>query len=170
MEKSSKNYISLFGGKPTGGLPMPPPTPPRREIAHLTRGKCASAMRGRDFYSRDLLAEEGGGGWKKCETVPFDNGSTYQLQTQNQDSQYHSAPLEFTFDLRTLPATQMWLRMPCLARRRKKARNPPSPFLNPSQPSPIRYRPHSMPAKPPKSQSQQTSAQPTAIPSRPSGD
>jgi hypothetical protein len=48
-----KNYISLFGGKPARGLPMPPPTPPRREIAHLTRGKCASAMRGRDFYSRN---------------------------------------------------------------------------------------------------------------------
>jgi hypothetical protein len=73
MEKSSKNYVSLFGGKPARGLPTPPPTPPRREIAHLTRGKCASAMCGRDFYSRDWLAENGGGGEKR-EMMPFING------------------------------------------------------------------------------------------------
>ena len=29
--KSSKNYISLFGGKPARGLPTPPPTPPQRK-------------------------------------------------------------------------------------------------------------------------------------------
>ncbi len=65
---------------------MPPLTPPRREIAHLIRGKCASAsaMCGRDFYSRDWVAENGGGGER--ETMPFVNGSTHQLQTQNQDS------------------------------------------------------------------------------------
>jgi len=51
MEKSSKNYISLFGGKPARGLPTPPPTPPRTEIAHFTRGEPASVIRGRDFYS-----------------------------------------------------------------------------------------------------------------------
>jgi hypothetical protein len=68
---------------------MPPPIPPRRETAHLTRGECASAMRGRDFYSRRI----GEGGRGKRETVPFVNGSSYQLKTQNQDSQYHSAPL-----------------------------------------------------------------------------
>ena len=62
MEKSSKNYISLFGGKPARGLPTQPPTPPHRETAHLTRGEWASAMRERDFYSRNLLAEGGGGG------------------------------------------------------------------------------------------------------------
>jgi hypothetical protein len=61
MEKSSKNYISLFGGKPARGLPTPPPTPPRGEIAHLTREECASAMSERGFYSQDLLAGEGGG-------------------------------------------------------------------------------------------------------------
>jgi hypothetical protein len=91
MEKSPKNYISLFGGKPARGLPTPPPTPPRREIAHFTRGELASGIRGRDFYSRNLLAGEREGGGK-CETVPFVNGSSDQLQTQNQDSQYHSAP------------------------------------------------------------------------------
>jgi hypothetical protein len=62
MEKSSKNYISLFVGKPARMIPMPPPTPPRREIAHFTRGEPASAIRGRDFYSRNLLAGQGGGG------------------------------------------------------------------------------------------------------------
>ncbi len=94
MEKSSKNYISLFGGKPARELPTPPPTPPRGEIAHLTRGECASAMGKRDFYSRDLLAVGGRGGERR-EMMPFVNGSSYQLQTQNQDSQYHSAPLLF---------------------------------------------------------------------------
>jgi hypothetical protein len=63
-EKSSKNYISLFGGKPARGLPTPPPTPPRREIAYFTRGEPASAIRGHNFYSRNLLAGEGRGGGK----------------------------------------------------------------------------------------------------------
>ncbi len=98
MEKSSKNYISLFGGKPARGLPTPPPTSPRREIAYFTCGEPASAIRGRDFYSRNLLAGQGGGGGK-CETVPFVNGSSDQLQTQNQDSQYHFAPLLFRQDV-----------------------------------------------------------------------
>jgi hypothetical protein len=68
MEKSSKNYISLFGGKPARGLPTPPPTPPRREIA---RGKCTSAMCGRDFHSRDWDAENGGvgGNAKRCHSL-----------------------------------------------------------------------------------------------------
>jgi hypothetical protein len=34
-----------------------------------------------------------------CETVPFVNGSVDRLQTQNEDSQYHSAPLLFRQDL-----------------------------------------------------------------------
>jgi hypothetical protein len=70
MEKSLKNYISLFGGKPARGLPTPPPTPPRREIAHFTRGEHASAIRGRDFYSRNLLGEGGGvGNAKQCHSL-----------------------------------------------------------------------------------------------------
>ncbi len=64
MEKSSKNYISLFGGKPARGLPKPPATPPRRESAELTRGKCESARCGRDFQARNWDAENGGGGGK----------------------------------------------------------------------------------------------------------
>jgi hypothetical protein len=91
MEKSSKNYISLFGGKPARGIPKPTPTPPRREFAELTRGKCASAMRGRDFQARNWDWRMGEGG-KKRKTIPFVNGSTYQLQTQNQDSQYYASP------------------------------------------------------------------------------
>jgi transposase InsO family protein len=61
----------------------------------------------------------------------------------------------------------MWSQMPFPARRRKKARNPPPPFLKPRQPSPALCRPHSMPAILPKSQCQQISAQPTANPGRP---
>ncbi len=56
----------------------------------------------------------------------------------------------------TLPATLMWLQTLCPARRQKKSRNPPPPFVKPRQPSPFRFRPHSMQAKQPKSQSQQT--------------
>ena len=52
---------------------------------------------------RDLLAgiTRGGGGEGGviCETVPFVNGSSDQLQTQNQDSQYYSAPSLFRQDL-----------------------------------------------------------------------
>jgi hypothetical protein len=78
LEKSSKNYISLFGGKPDRGLPTPPPTPQRADIAHFTRGEPASAIRRCDFYSRDLLAGEGGEGegGAICETVLFFNGSS----------------------------------------------------------------------------------------------
>ncbi len=42
---------------------------------------------------------EGMGGGVICETVSFVNGSSDQLQTQNQDSQYYSAPLLFRQDL-----------------------------------------------------------------------
>ncbi len=62
LEKSSKNYIPLFGGKPARGLPTPHPTPPHRDLAHFTRGEPASTLRRCDFYSRDLLVGEGEGG------------------------------------------------------------------------------------------------------------
>jgi hypothetical protein len=98
-EKSSKNHISLFDGKPARGLPTPPPPPPLRKplphIFHVLEGKCEPQV-------RDLLARiprgRGGGraGWF-AKTVPFDNGSSDQLQTQNQDSQYHSAPLSNSY-------------------------------------------------------------------------
>jgi len=57
-----------------------------------------------ELHVRDLLAgiTRGGGGGEGgviCETVPFVNGSSDQLQTQNQDSQYYSAPLLFRQDL-----------------------------------------------------------------------
>jgi hypothetical protein len=81
MEKSSKNYISLFGGKPARGLPTPPPTPQRREITHLTRGGRASAIRGRDFYSRNLIAEEGGGNAKQCHSL-MDHRINCKLKTK----------------------------------------------------------------------------------------
>jgi hypothetical protein len=72
MEKSSKKL----------GLPTPPTNPTRREIAHFTRGEPASVICGRNFYSRNLLA-----------------GSSDQLQTQYQDSHYHSAPFLFRQDV-----------------------------------------------------------------------
>jgi hypothetical protein len=56
-----------------------------------------------EIYSPESLAGEGG---VICETVPFINGSSDQLQTQNQDSQYYSAPLLFGQDL---PISYWWL-------------------------------------------------------------
>jgi hypothetical protein len=74
-EKSSKNYISLFGGKPPRGLPTPPPTSPRAVTTHFTCGgrqvRTASARFTCENHSR-----EGGEGGLICETVPLDNGSS----------------------------------------------------------------------------------------------
>ncbi len=99
MEKSSKNYISLFGGKPARGLPTPPP-PFRAEKSHIFH------MESRQVRSADAISTlgiyswgKGGGGGEKCETVPFVNRSSNQLQTQNQDSKYHSAPSLFRQDV-----------------------------------------------------------------------
>jgi hypothetical protein len=62
MEKSSKNLISVFGEKPARGLPKPPPTPPRREIAEFTHGKNAIPGRGRGIRTRIWDTEKGRGG------------------------------------------------------------------------------------------------------------
>jgi hypothetical protein len=64
MEKSSKNLIFLFGEKPNRGLPKPPPSPPSRESAELTRGKRADAGRGCEIQMRNWEAENGGKGGK----------------------------------------------------------------------------------------------------------
>jgi hypothetical protein len=98
-EKSSKNHISLFDGKPARGLPTPPPPPLRKPVPHIFHaldGKCEPQVR--DSLAR-ITRGRGGGGRGDCKTVPFDNESSDQLQTQNQDSQYHSAPLLFKQDL-----------------------------------------------------------------------
>jgi len=97
-EKSSKNYISLFGGKPARGLPTPPPTSPRAVTAHFTRVGWQSASWMCEIYTRESLGGGGEGG-VICETLPFVNGTSDRLQAQNQDSQYHSAPLLFRQDL-----------------------------------------------------------------------
>ncbi len=59
-EKSSKNYISLFGGKPARGLTTPPPTSPRAVTTHFTHGGRQSASCKCEIYSPESLA--GGGG------------------------------------------------------------------------------------------------------------
>ena len=105
-KKSSKNYISLFGGKPARGLPTPPPTSPRAVTAHFPRVgrqvRTASARFTCENHSREGRREGG----VICKTVPFINGSSDRLQTQNQDSQYYSAPLLFRQDL---PISYWWL-------------------------------------------------------------
>ncbi len=73
MEKSSKNLISVFGGKPGRWLPKPPPTPPRRESAEFTRGKNAIPGRGRGIQTRNWDVEKGGGN-----NVKLNNSSTEQ--------------------------------------------------------------------------------------------
>ncbi len=69
---------------------MPPPTSGRAVTTHFTRG-------GRQVRTASARITRGGGGGGGVifETVPFVNGSLDQLQTQNQDSQYYSAPLLF---------------------------------------------------------------------------
>jgi hypothetical protein len=60
-EKSSKNYISLL----VESLPEGYPRHPHAVTAHFTRGgrqvRTASANRKCDIYSRESLAEGGGG-------------------------------------------------------------------------------------------------------------
>ena len=98
-EKSSKNYISLFCGKPARGLPTPPPTSPQAVTAHFTHGGRQVRTASARFTCENHSREGGGGGRVICKTVPFNNGSSDWLQTQNQDSQYYSAPLLFRQDL-----------------------------------------------------------------------
>ncbi len=83
----------------------------RQRATHATPH--LSASRYRTFYTcwtakceldvRDLLAgithRGGGEGGVICETVPFVNRPSDQLQTQDQDSQYYSAPSLFGQDL-----------------------------------------------------------------------
>jgi hypothetical protein len=87
-EKSSKNYISLFGGNPARGLPTRHP-PPLREplphIFHVLDGKCGPQVR--LLLARITRWRERGEGGVICETVPFDNRSSDRLQTQDEDSQ-----------------------------------------------------------------------------------
>ncbi len=59
MEKSSKNFISLFGEMPTRGLPKPLPTSPCQESAELTRGKSADAGHGYEIQTRNWNTENG---------------------------------------------------------------------------------------------------------------
>jgi hypothetical protein len=78
----------------------------RQRATHATPHLSASSYR--TFYTfgwdvRDLLVgiTRGGGGEGGviCETVPFVNRSSDQLQAQNQDSQYYSASSLFKQDL-----------------------------------------------------------------------
>jgi hypothetical protein len=93
-----KNFISLFGGKPARGLPTPPPTSLPAVTAHFPHVELQVRTASARFTCENHLQEGGGEGGVICETVPFDNRSLDQLQTQNQDSQHYSAPLLFRQD------------------------------------------------------------------------
>ncbi len=81
----------MFGGTPARGLPTPLPTSTRAVTAHFPRVgqqvRTASANRKCEIYLRESLAGGGEEGGVTCEIVPFDNGSSDRLQTQNEDSQ-----------------------------------------------------------------------------------
>ncbi len=83
---------------PPEDYPRHPPTSLRAVTAHFPhvgrQVRTASARFTCENHSREGRGEGG----VICKTVPFDNGSSDQLQTQNQDSQYHSAPLLLTQD------------------------------------------------------------------------
>ena len=82
----------------------PPLREPLPHILHVLDGKVRAgcARFTRENHSRG----RGGEGRMICETVPFVNGSSDQLQTQNQDSQYYSAPLLFGQDM---PISYWWI-------------------------------------------------------------
>jgi hypothetical protein len=67
-EKSSKNYISLFGEKPARGLTTPPPHLSMRRYRTFYTWWTASANRKCEIYSRDSLAGGGRAEWlaKQC--------------------------------------------------------------------------------------------------------
>ncbi len=69
LEKSSKNYISLFAGKPARGLPTPTPNP-LHDIKHFTHGKrCKCDLRLGLLRARFTHGGEWGrAGWfaKRC--------------------------------------------------------------------------------------------------------
>jgi hypothetical protein len=72
LEKSSKNYITLFGGKPARGIPTPPTTSPRAVIAHFPRvGRQVRTARAR--FTCENHSREGGesAGWfvKRCHSI-----------------------------------------------------------------------------------------------------
>ncbi len=52
-----------------------------------------------EFQAWNSLAGGGGEGWVICETMPFDNGSSDQLQTQDQNGKCHPPPFLFWQDL-----------------------------------------------------------------------
>ncbi|MFN9981560.1 MAG: hypothetical protein ACK53Y_16670 [bacterium] len=62
MEKSSKNYISVFRKMPARGLPKPPPTSPCQESAEFKRGgartRYADAKSSRGIGTRREGGEE----------------------------------------------------------------------------------------------------------------
>ena len=70
-EKSSKNYISLFCGKPARGLPTPPPTSPQAVTAHFTRGGRQVRTASARFTCENHSREGGRAGWfaKRCHSI-----------------------------------------------------------------------------------------------------
>jgi hypothetical protein len=84
---------------PPEDYPGHPLTSPRAITAHFPRvGRQVGTPSAR-FTCENHSREGRGEGGVICKTVPFDNGSSDQLQTKNQDSQYHSASLLFKQDL-----------------------------------------------------------------------
>jgi hypothetical protein len=83
LEKSSKNYISLFQEAKPSRHPRHPP--------HLFESCDGGFSTWCGLQARFLLAEftreMRGGGRVICETMPFDNGSSDRAQIQHEDRQ-----------------------------------------------------------------------------------
>ncbi len=83
---------------PPEGYPHHPP-PLREQLSHILHVESRQVRSASATSTREILLRGGGEGGVICETVPFVNGSSDQLQIQDQDSQYYSAPLLFQQDL-----------------------------------------------------------------------
>jgi hypothetical protein len=71
-EKSSKNYISLFNGKPARGLPTRPPTSPRAVTAHFPRVGRQVRFASSRITCENHSREGGGRAWwfaKRCHSI-----------------------------------------------------------------------------------------------------
>ncbi len=91
------NFPCLVESPPEGYPRHPQPLcEPLPHIFHVLDGKCEPASA---RFTCENHSREGGEGGVICKTVPFNNWSSDRLQTQNQDSQYYSAPLLFRQDL-----------------------------------------------------------------------
>ncbi len=73
-----KKLYFLVSRKPVRGLPMPSPPPLRQPLPHIFQVVDGKVWFGSATFTRGIHSREGRGeGGVICETMPFDNGSSY---------------------------------------------------------------------------------------------